>query len=172
MSGEWCWRTNCTLSPFSLRLMESQGERETCIFSSLRTAIFQNVQSLQYIRKDVMVISVPYECPNWEIIVLISCTVWHHVYYDYLNVTRSVQLPTAVKSAGRSRKNGRLRKHHYSKIQNAGDCLARTGVRGKGFKFGSLPHDPGGITCMVCCWSTLELLQRGNSNVNQHNYVF
>ena len=31
MSGEWCWRTNCTLSPFS-RLMESQLERETCIF--------------------------------------------------------------------------------------------------------------------------------------------
>ena len=102
MSGEWCWRTNCTLSPFSLRLMESQLERETCIFSSLRTAIFQNVQSLQYIRKDVMVISVPYECPTWEIIVFISCTVWHHVYYDYLTVTSSVQLPTAVKSACRS----------------------------------------------------------------------
>ena len=50
---------NCTLSPFSLRLMESQLERESCIFSSLRTAIFQNVQSLQYIRKGVMVISVP-----------------------------------------------------------------------------------------------------------------
>ena len=115
MSGEWCWtrtqfigsecwRTNCTLSPFSLRLMESQHERETCNFSSLRTAIFQNVQSLQYIRKDVMVISVPYECPTWEIMVFrpISCTVWHHVYYDYLTVTSSVQLPTAVKSACRS----------------------------------------------------------------------
>ena len=37
---------------------------------------------------------------------------------------------------------------HYSKIQNAGDCVARTGVREIGFKFGSLPHDPGGITCM------------------------
>ena len=49
--------------------------------------------------------------------------------------------------AGR-RKNGRLRKYHYSKIQNAGDCVARTGVREIGFKFGSLPHDPGGITCM------------------------
>ena len=98
----WCWRTNCTLSSISLRLMESQLERETCIFSSLRTAIFQNVQSLQYIRKDVMVISVPYECPTWEIIVLISCTVWHHVYYDYLTVTSSVQLPTAVKSVCRS----------------------------------------------------------------------
>ena len=36
-----------------------------------------------------------------------------------------------------------------SNIQNAGDCVARTGVREKGFKFGSLPHDPGGITCMV-----------------------
>ena len=46
------------------------------------------------------------------------------------------------------RKNGRLRKYHYSKIQNAGDCAARTGVREIGFKFGSLPHDPGGITCM------------------------
>ena len=46
------------------------------------------------------------------------------------------------------RKNGRLRKYHYSKIQNAGDCVARTGVREIGFKFGSLPHDPGGITCM------------------------
>ena len=89
MSGEWCWRTNCTLSPFSLRLMESQLERETCIFSSLRTAIFQNVQSLQYICKDVMVISVPYECPTWEIIVFISCTVWHHVYYDQGPLTRT-----------------------------------------------------------------------------------
>ena len=46
------------------------------------------------------------------------------------------------------RKNGRLRKYHNSKIQNAGDCVARTGVREIGFKFGSLPHDPGGITCM------------------------
>ena len=46
------------------------------------------------------------------------------------------------------RKNGRLRKYHYGKIQNAGDCVARTGVREIGFKFGSLPHDPGGITCM------------------------
>ena len=27
------------LSPFSLRLMESQPERETCIFSALRTAM-------------------------------------------------------------------------------------------------------------------------------------
>ena len=47
------------------------------------------------------------------------------------------------------RKNGRLQKYHYSKIQNAGDCVARTGVREIGFKFGSLPHDPGGITCMM-----------------------
>ena len=47
------------------------------------------------------------------------------------------------------RKKGRLRKYHYSKIQNAGDCVARTGVREIGFKFGSLPHDAGGITCMV-----------------------
>ena len=46
------------------------------------------------------------------------------------------------------RKNGRFRKYHYSKIQNAGDCVARTGVREIGFKFGSLPHDPEGITCM------------------------
>ena len=68
--------------PFSLSLMEStpannirkrvwqyiekekEKESETCIFCSLRTAIFQNVQSLQYIRKDVMVISVSYECPT------------------------------------------------------------------------------------------------------------
>ena len=46
------------------------------------------------------------------------------------------------------RKNGRLRKYHYSKIQNAEDCVARTEVREIGFEFGSLPHDPGGITCM------------------------
>ena len=46
------------------------------------------------------------------------------------------------------RKNDRLRKYHYSEIQNAGDCVARTGVREIGFKVGSLPHDPGGITCM------------------------
>ena len=49
--------------------------------------------------------------------------------------------------AGR-RENGRLRKYHYSKIQNAGDCVARTGVREIGLKFGCLPHDLGGITCM------------------------
>ena len=49
------------------------------------------------------------------------------------------------------RKNGRLRKYHYSKIQNAGDCVTRTGVREIGFKFGSLPQDPGGITCMETC---------------------
>ena len=55
------------------------------------------------------------------------------------------------------RKNGRLRKYHYSKIQNAGDCVARTGVREIGFKFGSLPHDPGGITCMLP--SVLVLVQ-------------
>ena len=51
------------------------------------------------------------------------------------------------------RKNGRLRKYHYSKIQNAGDCVACTGVREIGFKFGSLPHDPGGIACM-CAYRT------------------
>ena len=49
------------------------------------------------------------------------------------------------------RKNGRLRKYHYSKIRNAGDSVARSGVRDIGFKSGSLPHDPGGITCMQCC---------------------
>ena len=64
------------MSPFSLRLMESQLERETCIFSSLRTAIFQNVQSLQYIgptqgrHGDKRAIRVPYLS-----IVFISCTV-------------------------------------------------------------------------------------------------
>ena len=46
------------------------------------------------------------------------------------------------------RKNGRLQKYHYSKIHNAGDCVARTGVRDIGFKSGSLPHNPGGITCI------------------------
>ena len=56
------------------------------------------------------------------------------------------------------RKNGRLRKYHYSKIQNAGDCVARTGVREIGFKFGSLPHDPGGITCMLLLLLLLLLL--------------
>ena len=86
----------------------------------------------------------------WEIIVFISCTAWYHVYYDYLTVTSSVQLPgQLLKVCADRRKNGRLRKYHYSKIQNAGDCVARTGVREIGFKFGSLPHDPGGITCMT-----------------------
>ena len=62
------------------------------------------------------------------------------------------------------RKNGRLRKYHYSKIQNAGDCVARTGVREIGFKFGSLPHDPGGITCMQLnsyfIWRLLRIGER------------
>ena len=85
----------------------------------------------------------------------ISCTVWHHVYYDYLTVTSSVQLPgQLLKVRAEHHKNGRLQKYHYSKIQNAGDCIARTGVREIrsvreiGLKFGSFPHDPGGITCM------------------------
>ena len=59
------------------------------------------------------------------------------------------------------RKNGRLRKYHYSKIQNAGDCVARTGVREIGFKFGSLPHDPGGITCMRQSSNRYETYQTG-----------
>ena len=45
-------------------------------------------------------------------------------------------------------KNGRLRKYYYSKIRNAGDLVARTGVRDIGFKSGGLQHDQGGITCM------------------------
>ena len=51
--------------------------------------VFQNVQkaNVYNVRKDVMVISVLYEYPTWQIIVFISCTVWHHVYYDYLTVT-------------------------------------------------------------------------------------
>ena len=110
-------RTNCTLSPFSLRLMESQLERETCIFSSLRTAIFQNVQSLQYIRKDIMVIRVPYECPTSEIIVFIF------IPLPVVFICRQL-----LKVCADRRKNGRLRKY-YSKIQNAGDRVARTGVR-------------------------------------------
>ena len=59
------------------------------------------------------------------------------------------------------RKNGRLRKNHYSKIQNAGDCVVRTGVREIGLKFGSLPHDPGGITCMFPKGHKLNKLGRG-----------
>ena len=58
------------------------------------------------------------------------------------------QIFVPLKVRADRRKNGRLRKYHYSKIQNAGDYVARTGVREIGFKFGSLPHDPGGITCM------------------------
>ena len=89
----------------------------------------------------------------------ISCTAWRHVYYDYLTVTSSVQLPgQLLKVCADRRKNGRLRKYHYSKIQNAGDCVARTGVREIGFKFGSLPHDPGGITCMLHYWDLYHAL--------------
>ena len=61
-----------------------KGDLYFFFFPDGDVAVIQNVQSLQYIRKDVMVISVPYECPTWEIIVFISCTVWHHIYYDYL----------------------------------------------------------------------------------------
>ena len=99
MSGEWCWRTNCTLSPFSLCLIESQLEREACIFFSLRTAIFQNVQSLQYYTQgrhgDKRAIRVPY-LRNYCVYFMHLCTVWHPVYYDYLTVTSSIQLATAV----------------------------------------------------------------------------
>ena len=52
-----------------------------------------------------------------------------------------------VQSA-RRHKNGRLGKYHYSKIHNAGDFGTSAGMRDIGFKSGSLPQDPGGITCM------------------------
>ena len=55
---------NANLSPFSLRLMESQLESETCIFSSLRTAMYVQKANVYNVRKDVMVISVPYESPT------------------------------------------------------------------------------------------------------------
>ena len=77
-----------------------------------------------------------------------------HAQYDTMYILIIWPLPVAfncrqlLKVRADRRKNGRLRKYHYSKIQNAGDCVARTGVREKGFEFGSLPHDPGGITCM------------------------
>ena len=77
-----------------------------------------------------------------------------HAQYDTMYIMIIWPLPVAyncrqmLKVRADRRKNGRLRKYHYSKIQNAGDCVARTGVRKIGFKFGSLPHDPGGITCM------------------------
>ena len=58
-------------------------------------------------------------------------------------------------------KNGCLRKYHYSKIRNPGDCVARTGVRDIGFKPESLPYDPGGITCMYFCF-TLQNSWQGN----------
>ena len=143
MSGEWYWRTNCTLSHFLLRLMESQLERETCIFSSLRTAIFQKVQSLQYVQRrhgDKRAIRVPYlrDYCVYFMHSMTPCILW-------LSDRYCRQL---LKVCADRRKNGRLRKYHYSEIQNAGDCVARTGVREIGFNFGSLPHDPGGITCM------------------------
>ena len=57
------------LSPVSLRLMESQLESETCTFFFFAygdVAVCQNVQKayVYNVRKDVMVISVPYECPT------------------------------------------------------------------------------------------------------------
>ena len=77
-----------------------------------------------------------------------------HAQYDTMYIMIIWLLPVAfncrqlLKVRADRRKNGSLRKYHYSKIQNAGDCVARTGVREIGFKVGSLPHDPGGITCM------------------------
>ena len=57
------------LSPFSLRLMESQLDSETCIFfffADRDVAVFQNVQkaNVYNVRQNVMVISEPYECPT------------------------------------------------------------------------------------------------------------
>ena len=64
------------------------------------------------------------------------------------------------------RKNGRSRKYHYSKIQNAGDCVARTGVREIGFKFGSLPYDPGGITCMNDRFRCLRMQRKAHQRAS------
>ena len=135
MSGEWRWTwpsllgpsaegriALCPLSHYAWWKVSLKG-RLVFFFSSLRTAIFQNVQSPPYIRKDVMVISVPYECPTWEI----SLLCLFHAQYDTLYIMIIWPLPVAfncrqlLKVRADRRKNGRLRKYHYSKIQNAGD---------------------------------------------------
>ena len=103
MSSEWCWRKNCTVNTLQICPLFTTLDGKSAwkwdlyffFFADGDVAVFQNVQKayVYNVRKDVMV---PYECPTWQIIVFISCTVWHHVYYDYLTVTSSVQLPTAV----------------------------------------------------------------------------
>ena len=47
------------------------------MFAEGDVAVFQNVQkaNVYNVRKDVLVISVPYECPTRLIIVFMSCTV-------------------------------------------------------------------------------------------------
>ena len=70
-------------------------------------------------------------------------------------ITLSGKLPVEfnnrqlLKMPADHRKSDRLRKNHYSKIRNAGDFVDCTGMQEKGFKSGSLPHNPGGITCMI-----------------------
>ena len=77
-----------------------------------------------------------------------------------------------VQSAGR-RKNGCLQNDHYSKIHNAGDCVARAGVRDIGFKSRSLPHNPGGITCMPdMTVPTLKMLSVAMYNLNDTYILF
>ena len=127
--------------------MVSQLERETCIFFFADGDLSKCSESTIYAQGrhgDKRAIRVPY-LRDYCVYFMHSMT---PCIFDYLTVTSSVQLPTAVKVRADRRKNGRLRKYYYSKIQNGGDCVARTGVREIGLKFGSLPHDPGGITCM------------------------
>ena len=71
-----------------------------------------------------------------------------HAQYDTMYIMIIWPLPEVftcrqllkVQSACR-RKNGCMQIYHYSKIHDAGDCVARAGVRDIGFKSGSLPHE-------------------------------
>ena len=56
---------------------------------------------------------------------LITCTVWHNVYYYYLTSFSSCQYYKLLNVPVGRHKSGRLRKyHHDSIIRNTGDCVA------------------------------------------------
>ena len=102
LSGKWCWRTNCTVNTMQICPLSHYawwkvslkvrlvffllcGRRCSCLLKCSESLCLQYTQRRH---GDKCVIRVT--C-------LTEYTVWHHVYYVYLTVTSSVQMPTAVK---------------------------------------------------------------------------
>ena len=141
MSGDWCWRTNCTLLTTLDGKSAWKGDLYFFFFAdgNLSKCSASTIYR-QGRHGDKRAIRVPYLIDYCVYFMhsMTPCILWLPVAFNCRQL---------LKVRADHRKNGRLWKYHYSKIQNAGDCVARTGVQEIGFKFRSLLHDPG-ITCM------------------------